>query len=281
MVGRVGAEALLETGSPATVRLATWAGCWQRLQASSRARSAAAAAAARRAAPVAQRHRPSARRAGRGHHAGRAGGQQRLDQGVGPRRAVRAAAGEQPRAPVQFPQHLVALERPGDRFGDHLEQPGLIQSRAEAADMGRDLPGGIGAVVGTAAAAARPAVPVPGTDLAGAPADRARLGGAAPAAIARCADPQHAIALDQPPGLTAAARTRQDQPLGPVLPQDPDQQLDLRRALRLPRGQQARIAAQRRGQPPLLSPRRRSPRDRGGDGACAQARLGAATMRRR
>ncbi len=119
--------------------------------------------------------------------------------------------------------------------------------------MSRDLPGGIGAVVGTAPAAARPPVPVPGTDVPGVPADRARLGGAAPEVIARCADPQYAIALDQPPGLTAAAAPRQDQPPGPVLPQDPDQQLDLRRAFRPPRGQQARIAAQRRGEAPLLS----------------------------
>jgi len=28
---------LLQTGSPAALRLATWAGCWQRLQVSSRA----------------------------------------------------------------------------------------------------------------------------------------------------------------------------------------------------------------------------------------------------
>ena len=56
----------------------------------------AAAAAARRAEPVAQRHRLAAGRAGRGHDAGCAGGQQHLDEGVDPRRAVRALAGERP-----------------------------------------------------------------------------------------------------------------------------------------------------------------------------------------
>jgi len=66
---------LLQTGSPAAVRLATWAGWRQRLQASSRARTQQRVAAARRAEPVAQRHRLAAGRAGRGHHAGRAGGQ--------------------------------------------------------------------------------------------------------------------------------------------------------------------------------------------------------------
>src|SRR5208337_4076942 len=57
--------------------------------------------------------------------------------------------------------------------------------------------------------------------------------------------------------------------------QGPDQQLDLRRAFRPPRGKQAGIAAQRRGQPPLLSTRRGSPPDRSRDVVPAQGRLGA------
>src|SRR5262249_49007439 len=141
----------------------------------------AAAAAAPRPAPEAQRDRPAARRAGRGQHAAGAGGQQRLDERVDAPRAVRAPAGEQPGTPLQLPQPPAALERLRDRGPDHLEQPGPVRPAAEAADMGRDLRDGIGAVVGTAAGAAWPAVPVPRGDLPGVPADRARLSGASPA----------------------------------------------------------------------------------------------------
>ncbi|SRR6266851_7703835 len=95
------------------------------------------------------------------------------------------ARGEQPRTLVQLPEHLVVLERLRDRFLDHLEQPPVIQPRAEAADMGRDLRDGVGTAVGTAAGAAWPAVLVAGGDLPGVPADRARLGGASPQVIAR------------------------------------------------------------------------------------------------
>src|SRR6266700_8341825 len=110
---------------------------------------------------------------------------------------MRALAGEQPRALVQLPEHLVVLERLRDRFPDHLEQPQVIQPRLQAAGMGRDLRDG----AGTAAGAARPAVLVAGGDLPGAPADRAGLGGASPAVVTSSADPQAAGALDQPHGL--------------------------------------------------------------------------------
>src|SRR6266487_2395401 len=96
---------------------------------------------------------------------------------------MRALAGEQPRALVQLPEHLVVLERLRDRFPDHLEQPQVIQPRLQAAGMGRDLRDGAGTAVGTAAGAARPAVLVAGGDLPGAPADRAGLGGASPAVV--------------------------------------------------------------------------------------------------
>ena len=225
----------LQTGSPAAVRLATSAALPAAAAGLEPVPVIAAAAAARFAEPVAQRDRLPARRAGRGHDPGDAGVQQRLDEHVDARRAVRSLAGEQRRALVQFPQHLVALERAGYRARDHVLQPGRVRARAEAADMGRDRRDGIGTVVGTAAGAARPAVLVTGGDLPGGPADRARLGGPAPAAVARGADPQAAIALHQPPGLAAMSAPGQDQPPGPGSLQVPDQQLDLRRALRAAR----------------------------------------------
>jgi hypothetical protein len=140
--------------------------------------------------------------------------------------------------------------------------------------MGRDRRDGIRTVVGTAAGAARPPVLVTGGDLPGGPADRARLGSPAPAAVARGADPQPAIALHQPPRLAAMSAPGKGQLPRPGLPQVPDQQFHLRRSLGPAGGEQAGILAQRRGQAPLLSAGRGRPRDRGGDLARIQGRLG-------
>ncbi len=131
----------------------------------------AATAAARSPEPVAQRDCLPARRAGRGHDPGDAGVQQRPDEHVDARRAVRSLAGEQHRALVEFPEHLVALERAGDRARDHVLQPGRDGTGAVAADVSGDGRDGIGTVVGPAAGAARSPVLVAGGDLPGGPAD--------------------------------------------------------------------------------------------------------------
>ena len=45
---------------------------------------------------------------------------------------------------VQFPEHLVLLERLRDRVLDHLPQSRLVQARAQAADMRYDAAAGSG-----------------------------------------------------------------------------------------------------------------------------------------
>src|SRR5208337_1983548 len=139
-------------------------------------------------------------------------------------------------------EHLMLLERLRDRVLDHLAQSGLVQAGTEGADARHDAGDGIGAVVRAAACAARPTVLVAVGDLPGVPASGARLGRSSPAAVARRADPQFAVALHEPPGLAAVPAAGQDQPLGAERLQRPDQQLDLRRAFRAAGGEQAGIA---------------------------------------
>ena len=131
----------------------------------------APAAAAHFPETEAQRHRLPARRAGRGHDPGNAGVHERPDEHVDARRAVRSLAGEQRRTRVEFPEHLVTLERAGDRARDHVLQPGPDGPGIPAADMSGDPRDGIGTVIGPAAGAARSPVLVAGGDLPGGPAD--------------------------------------------------------------------------------------------------------------
>jgi hypothetical protein len=169
----------------------------------------------------------------------------------------------------------VTLERAGYRTRDHVLQAARTRPGTASADMGRDRRDGIGAAIGKAAVAARTPVPVTGGDLPGGPAGRARSGGPAPAAVARGADPQAAIALHQLPRVTAMSAPGQDQLPGSSRLQLPDQQPDLRRALGPPPGcEQAGVIAQRRGQAALLSAGRGSPPDRRRDHVPAQGGLG-------
>ncbi|HEY6310263.1 MAG TPA: hypothetical protein VIY52_05580 [Streptosporangiaceae bacterium] len=152
---------------------------------------------------------------------------------------------------------------------DHLALPQLIQAGAEVADVRHDAGDGVragtGAVIRATAGAARLAMLVAVGDLPRVPAGSTRFGGTTSAAVARGADPEFAVALDQPLGLAAVRAARQYQPLGARSQQYPDQQFDLGRALRVPGGEQPGIAGQRAGQTPLLRPGRSDRRDRGGD----------------
>jgi len=142
------------------------------------------------------------------------------------------------------------LERLRDRLLDHLTQSRLIQASAQNADVRHHARDGFEAVIRTAAGASRLAAFVTEGDLPAVPAGCARFGSSSPAAVACRADPQVTVALHESLGLAAVRAARQDQPPGAVRLQRPDQQLNLRRSLRTPGGQETGITLQCAGEPP-------------------------------